>query len=459
MKYFFAIFGGFVAALWITARLWVPPPHPPGVTVLSWSTDPNPARQTQLAPFHLLHPDILVKIEPNTYDKTIVQCSSRVGPDIIEIYSNTDMVGFAEAGILMDLTPYAKDMGFSTDVTYPQLRGNLVVEGRQYRFPCNVGNQVILYNKAKFREAGIAELEDAMEWDDFIERVKPLTVRRKDGQGFEQFALLIGKDYVKDIHLQFGGRFYSEDGTRCTLDSPESIQALEFYYDLMTRYGIVPTPMQAEALSAEGGWGSGEIRWFASGRASAIWGARWMMVQFRRYPELRENLGCVFLPRPKGRQPACYCGTRGSGVNVNSPNRMKALEFMKYLASDEYNRVIALDSDGLPPNAAFASHPENLINPDYPWETPEFHAKFVEAMRYAQSPPVSPFVDPVVVNTIWVDAIDYITNGIKMPEAAMKEAAKRVNDRIDQNVRDREDLRQRYDQLRQAAGSAASGGG
>ena len=131
-----------------------------------------PARYTQLAPFFKLHPDIDVKIEPNTYDKIIVQCSSRVGPDLIEIYTNTDMVGFAEAGILLDLTEYAKKMGFSIDVTYPQLRDNLILNGKQYRFPCNVGNQVIFYNKKMFRAAGIPFPDDAMLWEDFIERVE-----------------------------------------------------------------------------------------------------------------------------------------------------------------------------------------------------------------------------------------------------------------------------------------------
>jgi len=420
----------------------------PPVTTLSWTTDPNPARQAQLAPLHATHCDLGIKVEPNAYDKIIIQCSSGVGPDLIEIYDKTQMVGYAEAGILMDLTPYAKEYGFSPDVTFSQLRGNIVIDGRQYRFPCNIGNQVLIYNKELFQKAGIPEPTDDMEWGEFIDLVKPLTVERPDGHGYEQFAMLVDVNYVKDIHLQFGGRFYTDDKTACALDEPVSIAAVEFYYDLIKKHRVVPSATEARALASAGGWGTNEIRWFASGRAAVLWGARWMMVQFRQYPDLNGKLGNAFLPHAEGRPTACYCGTRGTGININSPSGMKALEFMKYLASDEYNRTIGLGSDGLPPNAEFARNPDNLLNPKYPWETREFHKKFVDAMEYASSPDISPFVDPVIVNTIWLEALDEVTNDLKTPEQAMRDAAKRVNDRIDQNVRDRPDLKALYDKIK-----------
>lgn len=424
--------------------------------VLRWSTDPGPARPGQLAPFHALHCDIAVQVEPVTYDKVIIQCSSGVGPDIIEMYGATQMIGYAEAGLLLDLTPYAKEYGFSPDLTFPQLRGNILVGDKQYRFPCNIGNQVLLYNKKIFREAGIPEPTDAMDWNEFVERIKPLTVARKDGRGYEQFALLLSKGFVQDLHLQFGGRFYSPDGTRSAFDEPESIRAMEFYLDLIQKHKITPSPTDAATLAADGGWGTNEIRWFAGGRAAVLWGARWMMVQMHQYPDMKDNVGVAFLPRAPGRErTACYCGTRGPGINVNSPNRKQALEFMKYLASDEYNRQIGLGSDGLPPNAAFAHNSENLVNPKFPWEDAAFQKKFVDAMQYATSPEISPFVDPVIVETIWNDMIDEVTNDIKTPEVALRDAAKRVNDRIQQNVLDRPDLKVLYDKAK-ASGNRAN---
>lgn len=418
------------------------------MTTLSWSTDPNPVRQEQLAPFQALHCDLAVTVEPVTYDKIIVQCSSGVGPDLIEIYNKEDMTAYVDAGILMDLTPYAKQYGFSPDVTFPQLRGNILVDGRQYRFPCNVGNQVLIYNKEIFAKAGIPLPTDNMEWGEFIKRIQPLTVKRPDGYGYEQFAMLMDQGYAKDIQLQFGGQFFSEDRTKCVLDSPESIDGVRFYNDLIHKYHLIPSATDVRALASAGGWGTGEIRWFAAGRGAVLWGARWMIVQFRQYPNLNGKLGVAFLPHVKGRKTACYCGTRGTGINVNSPNREAALQFMKYLASNEYNRQIGLDGDGLPPNAAFARNPNNLMNPKYPWETKAFQTKFVQAMDYAHSPEISPFVDPHLVTTIWTDALDEVTNEIKTPEQAMHDAAKRINDLIRENIQDRPDLKALYEKIK-----------
>lgn len=446
MKWLFLGWGLFVAILWVVALQGVPPAVKDGRLVLYWSTDPNPARAEQLKPFADANPDLLVLVEPVTIDKTIVQSSTGVGPDIIEIYSTDQMVTYIEAGVLLDLTPYATKMGFGPETTYPRLVGNLMYEGRQYRYPANAASQVLMYNKRLFAEAGVPEPEDGMLWEDFIERVKPLTIKRDDGRAYRQFALVMGKGFVRDLHLQFGARFFADNGTRCVLDSPESIAAMEFYRSLMVDHELLPTPAAAEALSAAGGWGFGEIRWFAAEKSACIWGSRWMMVIFRQYPELREHVGVALLPRMPDGVPASYSGTRGPGINARSPHRDEALRFLQYLASDEYAEVIAMSSDGLPPQASYSDDPARLLNPAFPWE--DFQEKFVESMRVAEPVEVSPFVSSIIVDRIWTDALDNVQNGLKSPEEAMKEAARRINDRIQREIAERPDLRERYEAAR-----------
>ena len=43
-----------------------------------------------------------------------------------------------------------------------------------------------------------------------------------------------------------------------------------------------------------------------------------MMVIFRNYPEIRDEIGAVLLPHPAGGVPASYSGVRGPGISVNS---------------------------------------------------------------------------------------------------------------------------------------------
>ncbi|MDK2970717.1 MAG: multiple sugar transport system substrate-binding protein [Candidatus Sumerlaeota bacterium] len=442
MKWFFAASAVAIALLWALAVATLPDNTADGRTPLSWSTDPNPARRAQIAPFEEANPDLAILVEPVTVDKTIIQCSTGVGPDIIEVYSTEQMVTFIDAGILLDLTPYAAKMGFGPESTYPKLVGNLMYEGRQYRYPANAASQVLMYNKRMFREAGVAEPSDGMLWDDFIELIKPLTVKRDSGRGYEQFALLMSKGYARDIHLQYGAHFFAENGTVCVLDSPESIAAMQFFYDLMVKHEVIPTPAAAEALSAAGGWGVGEIRWFAAEKSACIWGSRWMMVILRQYPELQKEIGVALLPRMPGGVPASYSGTRGPGINANSERIDEALRFLQYLASDEYAEVIAMSSDGLPPQAAYTEDPSRLLNPKYPWE--DFQQKFIDSMSYAEPPEVSPFVSSIVVDRAWTDAIDNVQNGLMEPEEAMKAAARTINDRIAANIAERPDLAEKY---------------
>ena len=444
MRIFFLVTGLIIVLMWGGALYFAPEQiEERGKTVLYWSTDANPARENQLAPFLEETPDVLIKVKPATFEATIVQSSSGVGPDLIEIYNVADLVAYAEAGILKDLTPYAKEMGFSPESTYPNLKGLFVYQGKQYSYPANVASQNLFYNKRLFREAGIAEPEDSMTWDEFMELVKPLTVRRDDGKGFKRFAMVMSRGYAVDIHLQFGATFFNEDKTRCTLDSPESIEAVQFYVDLMRKHNIIPTPAAADALSGEGGWGSGEIRWFATERAATIWGSRWMLTQFRQYPELRKQMGVVILPHPEGGQPASYAGARTPAINVNTDHPEECLEFLAYFASEEYSEVIAMGADALPPNKDYSDDPSRLINPEYPWET--YQDKFVESLTYASPREVSPFIDPKIVDRLWTDTLEIVENGIKPVNQAMEDLAKQINDRIERNIQEREDLREEFE--------------
>ena len=431
--------------MWIAALATIPIPREDRETIISWSTDPNPARKTQIAKFEDKYPTVGVTVEPETFEKTIVQCSTGVGPDLIEMYTNIDMASYAEAGILLDLTPYAEEYGFPLSKTWPKLHNNLQYNGRMYRFPANAASNVLFYNKAIFREAGLPEPRNGMGWNEFIDLVQPLTKQKENG-AYERFALAILRGFVPEIPLQHGGKFFSDDLTSSALDSPGFIEGMNLYRDLMREYNIIPTPATADALAGGGGWGTGEIDWFRSGRAATLWGSRWMMVLFREEPELHKNIGVVTLPRPPGAVSTSYSYARGPGINANTENLEEALNFLAYLASEEYNEIIALGSDALPPNRVYGSDPDNLLNPEYPNEG--YQEVFIQSMREAEPKQLSPFIDAKVSERIWTEALDYIDNDLKSPEAALTDAANRINGIIRNNLRNRESLRERYAEIK-----------
>ncbi|HOS91950.1 MAG TPA: extracellular solute-binding protein, partial [Armatimonadota bacterium] len=177
MKWVFAgvllLFAGMGLVAWAT----LVPAETPGVVRIRWATDANPARDVQTRLFSEMYPGVEVVVDPGLggdQTKLIVQCATGTGPDVVDVYSKEQMMALVDAGILLDLTPYAETMGFGVDKTYPAMEGGLVVDGRQYRFPCNVWANCVVYNKRIFDDHGVPYPRDGWTWDEFIRVGKQL---------------------------------------------------------------------------------------------------------------------------------------------------------------------------------------------------------------------------------------------------------------------------------------------
>src|SRR5690606_13738111 len=178
-------------------------------------------------------------------------------------------------------------------------------------------------------------------------------------------------------------------------------------------------------------------------------------ILLRQYPEMEGNLGVALVPHMPGGVPATYCGARGPGINALSKNIEESLLFLQYLASDDYSRIIAMSSDALPPNRHYVEDPNNLLNPEYPWE--DFQEVFVRAMDYAESKETSPFVESSYVSRVWIEAIEAAENRLITPEEAMRTVTRRVNERIRLNLRDQPELRKLYEERTGTTVATASG--
>lgn len=414
--------------------------------VLRWATDPNPARDRQCAGFEKSHPGIRVVTETGDATKLLVQCATGVGPDLMDI-SEGIMQSMVQAGLLQDLTDAAKQRGFDPSKTFPAIRDALTVDGRQYRFPANVNVQAVLYNKAIFDDHGVPYPKEGWTWDDFIAAAQALAENpSKSGEKHIAVAHWSPQDFFSDLLVTHGGRNFSEDGMKCLLDSPQAVAAFQQYYDLMFKYRVLPTPEQSVAMSSQGGWGSGGINWFASGDAAMIMIGRWFTVQAANFPELRGNLAAVRLPSLQGQPSRGFTRARGIGVNAKTRHPDAALEFLTYLTSSEYGHSIVEDGDSMPPNPDMAKDGAALANTGVP--DAAFHQVFVDAIRDAEPPATSPFVDAAQVQRWILESLGRIENRVASPEQAAKELASEINRAIARNIERQPQLRARAEALK-----------
>jgi multiple sugar transport system substrate-binding protein len=441
---FFLIF----VALYVTAQATLVRPKQDGIVRLRWGTDDNPARKIQTAMFDQMFPGKSVTVDPGLggdQTKLIVQCATGTGPDIIDVYGVDQLTTLVEAGILLDVTPYAKKMGFSPDKTYPAIADALSLNGKQYRFPCNVWANCVVYNKKIFDDHGLPYPQPGWTYDDFIAIGKRiLTTPSKSGEKHLPIANWGNSSFVQDLIMGYGGRFFSEDGLTSRFDSPECIAALQLYHDMMHVHKILPTPAEAAAMSSQGGWGGAGLNWFSGGRCAMIVIGRWYIVQIPNYPNLKGALGAELLPRVGDRASCGVCDTRAAGINVKSPHWREALSFLQYLASPQYSQVIVNDGDALPPNPAMAASGEALRNENVP--DAAFHAPFVQAMKNARVRDFSRFIDPSIVNRWLGETIEKVENKLLTPEQGMRSLAEQINQAIRRNLERRPDLQRLYEQ-------------
>lgn len=411
---------------------------------LRWATDPNPARDKQTATFNAGY-NAEVMVESGAMEKLLAQCATGVGPDLIDTYSLNQLANYVNAGILLDLTPYAEAMGFGPSNTYAKLQGALSIEGKQYRFPCNVWANCVIYNAELFDRHGVPHPEPGWTWADFVEIAKGF------GPVGAGEALPLGHynpvGLFYDFLISHGGRMYSADGLVSALDSPEAIAAMQQYHDFMHVHRIIPPPSLSASLSTQGGWGGGGgLAWFSEERAAMLIIGRWYLNILVKYPGVAPKLRTVLVPRTENGVSTGVTGARGAGINAKSPRREEALQFLQYLASEEYNRLIIEDGDALPPNPAYARTGADLVNAIQP--DPDFHQPFIDAASNARTLDVSPFIDPFVVERWVTERISRVENnpGVNVPDL-MGGLAREINRRIRRNLDRQNYLREKYEHV------------
>ncbi len=443
MKIFFVIFIIILIAGSYLAWHLNPADSEKGKTRLVWISDNSPVRREQIDLFNRRYPDLRLTLDPGNLvmEKIIVQSLAGIGPDVFDAAGLYVLDRFAESGVALDLTDLAPRYGFNPGRTWPSVAGYTRIAGRQYAFPSNVYANVIFYNKNLFDKFHVPYPPRDMTWDQFVALGRQLTRRSSDGRGYECFGAI--NIYWYELVLQAGGSIFSPDGLHCTLDSPQAVEAIQFYTDLTRKYHIMPSSEDEAAMGGEGGWGAGYLKWFGAGRLAMIRISRWGLITFRQFENLKGRLGVCH--QPWKRKKVCLVGAKLIAVNKHTKNIDAAMKFMKFLTSDEFNRQVVRTADYLPPVPKYARSEEFLHDPAHPEEN--FNDIFIEAVERGVRPEISPFVSPTATLNIVTTQLDLVCSGSKSPPQACRDMTLAVNKLIYQNLRGYEKYRRIYQQV------------
>lgn len=445
MKYLFlAIFLGLVG---LSAVAWMMTPRADasGKKTIVWATDDNPRRRQQIALFNQLHPEYDLRIDPQSggLQKVVTQSLARVGPDVFD--GNISQLSvLRDAGLLYDATDALKARGVTLDQVWPLGQKAISIDGRVFAYPCNVGTDAIWFHKDVFEAEGVPFPPDSnWRWEDFLETAQRLTKRDAGGRPL-RFGIL-GLNW-QDLMYSNGGRIFTPDGRKCVLDSPQAIDGLQKWLDLQLKYRVMPSPVEAASLSTQGGWGSGTITLFKDKRAAMAAGGRWWLCMLRdmkdaegRFPL---NLGVAEKPLTKYRRFVGY--SRVAFVNATSKHPERGVEFLAFLAGNEYSDQINRDADALPGRISASDRPAYNHDPNAGRDggsSPAWKRLTGDGICSEESPYISSTQVWLAINR----QVDLARNGVKNAEEALRQATIDVNEEIQRAISRDPGLRARYD--------------
>ncbi|MDQ3512079.1 MAG: sugar ABC transporter substrate-binding protein [Chloroflexota bacterium] len=205
--------------------------------------------------------------EPSPADYYTKLQTTLAGGNAADLFwlSQEYVAGYADKGALLDISDRlagdAESPAAKLDDYFPSVLQTAQYDGKTYGLPWISQPVVLYYNPALFDAAGVTPPDESWTWETFKEAAAALT----DSAAGVYGTTFSGWPPLQMFIWQAGGEVISEDLTSSPLDSPEAIQAAEFYASIIYNEEYAPS----EATIKEQGFGemakAGKVAMFFGG--------------------------------------------------------------------------------------------------------------------------------------------------------------------------------------------------
>jgi multiple sugar transport system substrate-binding protein len=287
------------------------------------------------------HPNITVKLETVTFEdywnKLSTQLASENEADIVAMQS-LRMPGFAARGALQPLQPFIdEDPDVNVDDFFEPIRQGLSVGEEIYAFGYDIGPILLYYNKNLFDKVGIPTPppDEPISWEEFRQNAAELTNAGAREYGYVMQPVF---DFTVPWLWSGGGDYMNAAETQCTLDTPESIEAIEFVVSMFTKDKIA-APITDLANPNFG------VETFYSGKVGMHIDGPWQFINIGE----NSNFEWGIAPMPAG--PAgsvTWAAGSGFGISNTTGSPDAAWDALKVITSTESLEKTAKAGRGYP---------------------------------------------------------------------------------------------------------------
>ncbi len=374
---FLPVLAAILALGLILSACAVPPPPPTeggaaqpaeggeaGPVTLTWAMWGSPAEvethQSVADAFMESHPDIQIEImsEPWSDYFTKIQTlwasgDTSVIPDVLFLWPTPR---YAAEGVLENLDPYIEAAGYDLSDYWPALLESAMYEGSVYGFPRDIGLEVLYYNKDIFDEVGVAYPDETWTWDDLLAAAEKLTVVEPSGRVARYALGMEGGKWALWV-MQNRGSILDDmrNPSKCTLDQPEAIEALQFFAGMMDKNYA----MRSANLNQAGG----DAAVFSNGQVAMIIQNASRVSQFN---EQGLNYDVAVVPIPADGQRAASAGGAAWVMSSGSDNKDEAWTFLSWLQSTDGGQRIYTESGEIFPALQSTARSDAFLKADAP---------------------------------------------------------------------------------------------
>ncbi|MCE5315270.1 MAG: extracellular solute-binding protein [Armatimonadota bacterium] len=415
--------------------------------------------EAAIAEFERRHPNVDVKLlammgyngEMNP-QKIMTAVVGRVPPDVIYPGRNT-MGDWASRGAFIPLDDliardrHEKD-GVRREEYYKAAWDEIVYKGKTYAVPDDIDTRALYYNRELFRKAGLDPDRPPRTWDELEEYTKKLTLYNSRGEfkqlGFIPHSQNYGNSWFCLYCWQNGGELMSMDGRKCVMNSPRSVDALEWLVKFFDKFNIDKLNSFASGFKSEA------LDPFSTGKLAMKIECGWFVGDIARYnPGLDFAVAPPPVPRDRYENKPPFVGqprfiTWSGGYSWAIPRGAKNKEiswkFIKWMVSEDAARIVQKASKryqqsmGRPyvPWMVSNAKVNEMIFREYGPKQPKFKngmRVFIESLSNSRYRPVTP-----VGQLLWDQhekAFENAVNHKASPQAALDKASGIVQTQLD----------------------------
>jgi multiple sugar transport system substrate-binding protein len=228
--------------------LAAPEPDPVTITFAFPESDQGFFRQMVL-PFNQEYPEITVELQPLRANLTATELKT---VDAFLAYPD-EIRQFQLEGHIINLDPFIEnDESFGVNDFYPGALQLFTDSGKIWAIPAGMDLTVMYYNRDFLDRYSVPYPQIGWTWDDFLAIAQ--TANNPDSGDFAYGPLSYTADqgYTDLIHFiyQHNGRLFDdlEHPTVTTFDDPLTIEAVQWYADLIHVHNVAPNRSQLNAL-------------------------------------------------------------------------------------------------------------------------------------------------------------------------------------------------------------------